>query len=272
MGSPMMLGGQNLMQVGACVPPSPDTWVWGWGRRGVFPAPLARTGPFMVHCCPLLAMCGIFSGLQTSKLRVCRVLQELAVGATDYARVTDCWCPAGWEHPASKLSSSRLGTSCSSAKKGSCASKEHIFGAPLCAIACKLVTKMTSLQMKLRPERSGLTRVSILLIPRILPEMYGLLLVTTMTRDTPLALVGRARHIKHLKCVGQSCPVMNHLSENVNAACTRKQHAPSFKSWSSYFLFLPHWPGAMPPQRSDMREWTQEVSMGAIEEEKSGLF
>ena len=47
-------------------------------------------------------------------------------------------------------------------------------------------------------------------------------------------------------------------SENANAACVEKQHALASNLDSATFsLPLPHWP-PMPPQRSDMREWTQE--------------
>ncbi|CAN0439930.1 unnamed protein product [Rangifer tarandus platyrhynchus] len=67
MGSTMMLDGQNLMRVEATCSPFPrylggDGPGGGGGGSGVFPALLGRTGPFMVHCCPLLALCCIFSG------------------------------------------------------------------------------------------------------------------------------------------------------------------------------------------------------------------
>ena len=49
-------------------------------------------------------------------------------------------------------------------------------------MASKLITRMTVLllQMKLRPERSGLTQVSFFPIPRMLLETHGMLLIATM--------------------------------------------------------------------------------------------
>ena len=88
------------------LPQIPGCGGWGGGEEGVFPAPLAGTGPFMVHCCPLLALCCIFSGFANFKIESLQSPQELGVGATDYARVIDLLRSQQrhGEHPASKLS------------------------------------------------------------------------------------------------------------------------------------------------------------------------
>lgn len=92
---------------GSHVFPLPQTpGCGGGGERGSFPL----LWPGQGHSWSIAALfwpCAVYSQvLQTSKLRVCRVLQELAVGATDYARVTDLLRSQQrhGEHPASKLS------------------------------------------------------------------------------------------------------------------------------------------------------------------------
>ena len=109
MGSTVMLDGQNLMRVEATCSSFPrylGVGIGGGGEEGVFPAPLAGTGPFMVHCCPLLALCCIFSGFANFKIESLQSPQELGVGATDYTRVIDLLRSQQrhGEHPASKLS------------------------------------------------------------------------------------------------------------------------------------------------------------------------